>query len=54
MGHVNGDIDSIGSSIGIYKFAKTVGKPAKIINNTYGTTLQDFMEEVHKQEEYKA
>lgn len=53
MGHVNGDIDSIGSSIGIYKFAKTVGKPAKIINNTYGTTLQDFMEEVHKQEEYK-
>lgn len=53
MGHINGDIDSIGSSIGIYKFAKTVGKPAKIINNTYGTTLQDFMEEVHKQEEYK-
>lgn len=53
MGHVNGDIDSIGSSIGIYKFAKTVGKPAKIINNTYGTTLQDFMEEIHKQEEYK-
>ncbi len=53
MGHVNGDIDSIGSSIGIYKFAKTVGKPAKIINNTYGTTLQDFMEEVYKQEEYK-
>lgn len=53
MGHVNGDIDSIGSSIGIYKFAKTVGKPAKIINNTYGATLQDFMEEVHKQEEYK-
>ncbi len=53
MGHVNGDIDSIGSSIGIYKFAKTVGKPAKIVNNTYGSTLQDFMEEIHKQEEYK-
>ena len=53
MGHVNGDIDSIGSSIGIYKFAKTVGKPAKIVNNTFGSTLQDFMNEVHKQEDYK-
>ena len=53
MGHANGDIDSIGSSIGIYKFAKTVGKPAKIINNTYGSSLQEFMEEVHKEEEYK-
>ncbi len=53
MGHINGDIDSIGSSIGIYKFAKTLGKPAKIINNTYGSTLQDFMEEINGQEEYK-
>ena len=53
MGHINGDIDSIGSSIGIYKFAKTLGKSAKIINNTYGSTLQDFMEEINGQEEYK-
>lgn len=53
MGHVNGDIDSIGSSIGLYKFAKTVGKPAKIINTTYGLTLQDFMEAVNQEEEYK-
>ena len=53
MGHSNGDIDSIGSSIGIYKFAKTVGKSAKIINTNYGLTLQDFMEAVKQEEEYK-
>lgn len=53
MGHLNGDIDSVGSSIGIYKFAKTIGKKAKIINNSYGSTLQDFMEAVKQEEEYK-
>ncbi len=52
MGHANGDIDSIGSSIGIYKFAKSIGKTAKIVNSNYGLTLQDFMEEVKKEEEY--
>ena len=53
MGHSNGDIDSIGSSIGIYKFAKSVGKSAKIINTNYGLTLQDFMEAVNEEEEYR-
>ncbi len=53
MGHVNGDIDSIGSSIGICKFAKNIGKQVKIINNTYGSTLQDFMEAVKEEEDYK-
>ncbi len=52
MGHSNGDIDSIGSSIGIYKFAKSVGKSAKIVNTNYGLTLQDFMEAVNQEEEY--
>lgn len=53
MGHTNADIDSIGSSIGIYKFAKTLGKSAKIVNTTYGSTLEDFMKAVNEQEEYK-
>lgn len=52
MGHTNGDIDSIGSSIGIYKFAKTLGKEAKIVNNTYGASLQEFMEVLKNEEEY--
>ena len=53
MGHNNGDIDSIGSSIGIHKFAKSLGKDAKIINNTNGATLQEFMEALRKEEEYE-
>ena len=53
MGHANGDIDSMGSSLGVYRIVKTLGKDAKIVNNTYGLTLQDFIESVEKEEEYK-
>ena len=53
MGHSNGDIDSMGSSLGIYRFVKNIGKDIKIVNNTYGLTLQDFIEAVEQEEEYK-
>ena len=53
MGHANGDIDSMGSSLGIYRIVKSLGKTAKIINNTYGLTLKDFIEAVEQEEEYK-
>ena len=53
MGHANGDIDSMGSSLGIFRIVKSLGKKAKIINNTYGLTLQDFIESVEQEEEYK-
>ena len=53
MGHSNGDIDSMGSSLGIYRIAKTLGKTAKIVNNTYGLTLKDFIEAVEQEEEYE-
>ena len=53
MGHSNGDIDSMGSSLGIYRFVKTIGKDIKIVNNTYGLTLKDFIEAVEQEEEYK-
>lgn len=53
MGHANGDIDSMGSSLGIYRFVKTMGKDAKIVNNTYGLTLKDFIEAVEQENEYK-
>ena len=43
MGHVNGDIDSIGSSLGIYRLAKTFGKDAYVVNNTYGLSLENFI-----------
>ena len=53
MGHSNGDIDSMGSSLGIYRFVKNIGKDIKIVNNTYGLTLKDFIEAVEQEEEYK-
>lgn len=53
MGHSNGDIDSMGSSLGIYRIVKSLGKTAKIVNNTYGMTLKDFIEAVEQEEEYK-
>ncbi len=53
MGHSNGDIDSMGSSLGIYRIAKALGKTAKIVNNTYGLTLKDFIEAVEQEKEYE-
>jgi len=53
MGHTNGDIDSIGASLGIYRLAKTLEKPAYIVNNTFGASLSSFMESIKDEEEYK-
>lgn len=51
MGHTNGDIDSIGSSLGIYRLARSLGKPANIVNETTGLSLDGFIESVNKEED---
>ena len=51
MGHTNGDIDSIGSSLGIYRLAKSLGKTTNIVNETTGLSLDQFIESVQKEEE---
>ena len=53
MGHSNGDIDSMGSSLGIYRIAKTLNKEAFIVNETYGMSLQKFIESIEEDESYK-
>ena len=53
MGHTNPDIDSMGSSMGIYRLAKTYGKSAYIIDSNETTTLQSFKNELLKDEEYE-
>ena len=53
MGHMNGDIDSIGASLGLYRFAKALEKEAYIVNETRGLALESFMETLQNQEEYK-
>ncbi len=52
MGHTNGDMDSIGSAMGLYRLTKTLGKEAKIINETTGIGLDKFIETAKKSEEY--
>lgn len=54
MGHTNGDIDSVGSSLGVYRLAKSLGKEAYIVNETTGLTISAFMESVQKEEEENA
>lgn len=51
MGHANGDIDSLGSSLGVYRIAKSLGKEVKIVNQTTGLTINNFMESVKKEED---
>lgn len=53
MGHSNPDIDSMGSSLGIYKLAKSLGKDAQIINTSNGASIENFVESIKKEEEYK-
>ena len=53
MGHMNGDIDSVGSSLGLYRFAKTLNKEAYIVNNTKGLALESFIETLESQDMYK-
>lgn len=53
MGHLNADIDSLGSSLGIYRLAKEFGKETFIVNNTNGLAVENFVETLKKQEEYK-
>ena len=53
MGHTNGDIDSVGAGLGIYRLAKTFEKPAYVVINDYGMPIANFMENVMACDEYK-
>lgn len=55
MGHRNPDMDSIGSAIGIYRFAKTYEKNVKIIVNHESSAVENFVESLisEEDEEYK-
>ena len=52
MGHSHGDMDSIGSSMGLYRLTKTLGKEAKVVNEIAGIGLDKFIETAKKEEEY--
>ena len=52
MGHSHCDMDAIGSAMGLYRFAKELGKEAKVINETVGIGIERFIDEAKKTEEY--
>lgn len=52
MGHINGDMDSMGASMGLYRLAKTLGKEVYIVYNATGTNLESFIEAVKDEKEY--
>jgi len=53
MGHTNSDIDALGSALGIYRLAKTLGKPANIASGTIGIGLENFVEYAKREPEYQ-
>ena len=48
MGHTNPDIDSMGSSIGIYRLARSLNKNAYIIDDNQSNSLKNFKESLLK------
>ncbi len=52
MGHKNPDIDCIGSAMGVYRLAKTLGRNAYIVNEEKTETLEAYRKSVEKEEEY--
>ena len=53
MGHTNPDIDCMGSSMGIYRLVKSLGKKAYIIDSNETNTLQSFKTDLAKEPEYE-
>lgn len=43
MGHTNGDVDSFGAAIGVYRIAKTLGKKAHIVINQVTNPIRPIL-----------
>lgn len=53
MGHTNPDIDAMGSAIGIYRLAKTLGKDAFILTDISNPSIKSFIDTLQEDEEYQ-
>ena len=53
MGHTNPDLDSLGSAIGMYRLASSLGKPSYIVANTDTMALEGVKQSLDEEEEYK-
>lgn len=52
MGHTNGDMDSIGSALGVYRIAISMGVPTYIVNNATHSSLDNFIKDLESTGEY--
>ena len=50
MGHMNADIDSMGSALGIFRLARTLEKEVYIVNTSNNVSVQNFIDELKKEE----
>ena len=53
MGHRMGDADSFGASVGIYRIARTLDKPAHIVLNDIGSSMQPMVDMFRDNNEYE-
>jgi c-di-AMP phosphodiesterase-like protein len=53
MGHENGDIDSLGASLGLYRVAKSRGKDVWIVLNKLNPTIESLVSRIQKNPEYE-
>ena len=53
MGHKNGDIDSFGAAIGIYRAARTLGKRAYIVMDVANSSIQPVLAAYTEDPEYR-
>jgi len=51
MGHTNPDIDAMGSALGIYRIATSLGKETYILTNSESASIKAFVENI--EEEYE-
>ena len=52
MGHKNGDLDSLGSSIGIYAIARDVGKDCQIVIDNISVGIKRLYQRIHEKNNY--
>ena len=52
MGHENGDIDSMGASLGLYRIVRSRNRDAYIVLNRLNPTIESLVARVRKCEEY--
>lgn len=53
MGHQFPDVDAVGSALGIYRIAKSLGKTSHIVVNKVTSSLRPIIETFHQRDEYE-